>query len=105
MPFLDAIFTRKEDGSVKFTLQRKKTHTDQHLNFASHQPKHQKLGIVRALMNRCDTITTEEGDKKCEMKHMRGVLRFYHDFAQNSNIIGIKDFTIVSLDLRMVVRK
>jgi len=75
MPFLDAIFTRKEDGSVKFTLQRKKTHTDQHLNFASHQPKHQKLGIVRALMNRCDTITTEEGDKKCEMKHMRGVLR------------------------------
>ena len=63
MPFLDAKFTRKEDGSVKSTVYRKKTHTDQYLNFASHHPKHQKLGVVRTLMNRCETITSEEGDK------------------------------------------
>ena len=56
MPFLDAKFTRKEDGSVKSTVYRKKTHTDQNLNFASHLPKHQKLGVVRTLMNRCETI-------------------------------------------------
>ena len=75
MPFLDAKFTRKEDGSVKSTGYRKKTHIDQYLNFASHHPKHQKLGVVRTLMNRCETITSEEGDKKEEVEHLRGSLR------------------------------
>ena len=54
---MDAKFTRKEDGSVKSTVYRKKTHTDQNLNFASHLPKHQKLGVVRTFMNRCEMIT------------------------------------------------
>ena len=44
MPFLDVRFTRKEDGSVKSTVHRKKMHTDQYLD---HHPKHQKLGVVR----------------------------------------------------------
>ena len=74
MPFLDAKFTRREDDSVKSTVYRKKTHTDQYLNFASHHPKHQKLGMVRTLMNRCETITSEEGDKKEEVEHSRGSL-------------------------------
>ena len=75
MHFLDAKFTRNEDGSVKSTVYRKKTHTDQFLNFASHHPKHQKLGVVRTLMHRCETITSEEGDKKEEVEHLREVLR------------------------------
>ena len=75
MPFLDAKFTRKEDGSVKSTVCRKKTHTDQYLNFASHHPKHQKLGVVRTIMNRWETITSEEGDKKEEVEDLRGSLR------------------------------
>ena len=75
MPFLDAKFTRKEDGSVKSTVYRKKTHTDQYLNFASHHPKHQKLEVVRTLMHRCETITSEEGDKKEEVEHLREALR------------------------------
>ena len=54
---MDAKFTRKEDGSVKSTAYRKKMHTDQNLNFASHLPKHQKLGVVRTFMNRCEMIT------------------------------------------------
>ena len=85
MPFLDAKFTRKEDGSVKSTVYRKKTHTDQYLNFASHHPKHQKLGVVRTLMNRCETITSEEGDKKEEVEHLRGALRVcgYPSWALN----------------------
>ena len=71
MPFLDAKFTRKEDGSVKFTVYKKKMHTDQYLNFASHHPKHQKLGVARTLMHRCETITSEEGDKKEEYVAIR----------------------------------
>ena len=85
MPFLDAKFTRKDDGSVKSTVYRKKTHTDQYLNFESHHPKHQKLGVVRTLMNRCETITSEEGDKKVEVEHLRGALRVcgYPSWALN----------------------
>ncbi len=60
---------------MKSTVYRKKTHTGQYLIFASHHPKHQKLGVVRTLMNRCETITSEEGDKKEEMEHLRGALR------------------------------
>ena len=67
MPFLNTKCTRKEDGSVK-SVYRKKMHTDLYLNFASHHPKHQKLGVV---MNRCEMITTEE-DKQEEMEHLRG---------------------------------
>ena len=74
MPFLDANSTRKINGSVKSTVYRKKTHTDQYVHFASHHPKHQKLGFVRTFMNRCETITAEETE---EMEHLRGALRVY----------------------------
>ena len=75
MPFLDEMFTTQEDGSVKSTVYKKKTHADQYLNFASHHPKHQKLGVVRTLMNRCETITSEEGEKNKEEEHLRRALR------------------------------
>ena len=68
--FLDAKFTRKEDGSVKY---RKKTCNDQYLNLMSHHPRHQKLGVVRTLMNKSEMITSEEGDKK--EKYLKGTLR------------------------------
>ena len=85
MPFLDAKFTRKDDGSVMSTVYRKKTHTDQYLSFASHHPKHQKLGVVRTLMNRCEMITSEEGDKQEEVEHLREALRVcgYPSWALN----------------------
>ena len=64
MLFLYAKLTKKEDGRVKATVYRKKTKTDQYLNFASYPSKYQRLGVVKTLMNRFETIPIEEGDKK-----------------------------------------
>ena len=68
-------------------------HTDQYVNFASYLPKHQKLGVVRTFMNRCETITAE----KEEMEHLRGAVRVcgYTSWAvkkviDNTKTTGVK---------------
>ena len=38
LPFLDTNITRKNDGSLKSLVYRKKAQTDQYLNFTSHHP-------------------------------------------------------------------
>ena len=54
---------------------RKKTHTDQYLNFMSHHPLHQKLGVIMTLFNRCDNVATEEEDWKQEKEHITSALK------------------------------
>ena len=75
LPFLDTIIVRKEDGSVKLLVYRKPTHTDQYLNFDSHHPLHQKLGVIRTLYDRKDNIITEAADKEEEEKTIQEALR------------------------------
>ena len=82
--FLDTLLERKEDGSVKVKVYRKKTHTNQYLAFDSHHPLHQKLGVPRTLLNRCDEIVTEEEDRKEERNTIKNAL----------NICGYPDWTI-----------
>ena len=72
--FLDTLLERKEDGSVKVKAYRKKTHTNQYLAFDSHHPLHQKLGVPRTLLNRCDEIVTEEEDRKEERNTIKNAL-------------------------------
>ena len=47
LPILDFDIQRLEDGTSKFKIYRKSTLTDQYLNFNSHHPLHQILGVVR----------------------------------------------------------
>ncbi|XP_071944448.1 uncharacterized protein [Antedon mediterranea] len=75
IPFLDTLIVRKEDGSLKLLVYRKKTHTDQYLNFQSQHQLHQKLGVIRTLMDRMENIVTEEADKKEEEVKFRNALR------------------------------
>ena len=75
IPFLDTLVTRKEDGSVKLQVYRKKTHTDQYLNFSSHHPIQHKLGVIRTLFDRCENIVSEENDRKVEEEHIREAMK------------------------------
>ena len=47
IPFLDSIIVRNSDGCAKLLVYRKKSHTGQYLNFPSHCPLYQKLGVYR----------------------------------------------------------
>ena len=40
--------------------------TDQYLNYHSHYPLHQKLGVIRTLFDRKDNIVTEDQGKVAE---------------------------------------
>ena len=75
LPVLDVLVTRLPDGSMSTSVYRKKTHTDQYLNFSSHHPLHHKLGVIRSLLDRKDTIVTEDSDKEQEDKHICEALR------------------------------
>ncbi|XP_072030403.1 uncharacterized protein [Amphiura filiformis] len=71
IPFLDTRIVRKQDGTVKLLVYRKKTHTDQYLNFTSQHTLHQKLGVIRTLLDRMHNIVTEDEDKKEEEERIR----------------------------------
>ena len=70
IPFLDTLLVRRKDGSVKLLVYRKKSHTDQYLNFGSHYPLNHKLVVIRTLLERCYSIVTEEDDRKKEEEHV-----------------------------------
>ena len=75
IPFLDTKVKVEEDGSITFGIYRKKTHTDQYLDFNSHHHIKQKTGIIHTFRNRIDTIITKEDDKHTELKHVKGALK------------------------------
>ena len=74
LPFLDALVSRNEDGTLKVSVYRKQTHTDRYLPFESHHPFHVKRGVVRCLVKRAGEISSDGRVLKKEMKHLRTVL-------------------------------
>ena len=74
LPMLDTKSCRTEDGSLNICVYRKKTHTDQYLSFKSNHPLHNKLAVVRTLLDRNEAITTRDEDKIKEEEHIQGAL-------------------------------
>ena len=64
IPFLDTLITRKPDRSVKLLVYRKKTHNDQYLHISSYHLIKHKLSVDRTLLDLCQSLVTEEEDRK-----------------------------------------
>ncbi|CAH1245983.1 Hypp7622 [Branchiostoma lanceolatum] len=71
---LDVLMSRREDGSLKFSVFRKPTHTDQYLMLDSHHPLEHKMGVIRTLRHRADHIITTQEDRTAENEHLKTVL-------------------------------
>ena len=70
---LDTRITRT-DSALAFSVYRKPTHTDQYLQFDSHQPLEHKLGVIRTLTHRANTICSTDEAKQQELDHIKKVL-------------------------------
>lgn len=78
IPMLDTTIIRNEDGSLRFEVYRKPTNTDQYLDFNSHQPLEHKLGVIRTLTHRADTLCSTSAAKQQEVAHIRKSLSICH---------------------------
>ena len=63
-----------DDRTLGFSVYRKPTHTDQYLQFDSHQPLEHKLGVLCTLTHRAKTICSTNDDLDKEITHVKKVL-------------------------------
>ncbi|XP_038055844.1 uncharacterized protein LOC119727843 [Patiria miniata] len=88
VPFFEHI--NNIDEPIKFT--QKPTHTDQYLQFDSHHPLVHKLGVIRTLQYRADTIISDEDQIPKEKDHIQTSLhqcgypnRAFHKVNKNKH--------------------
>ena len=75
LAFLDTNTVRQPDGSLKTTVYRTPTHTDQYLDFNSAHPVEHKLVVVRPLHQRAEVVTSDKKDLKNEIVHVNKALK------------------------------
>jgi hypothetical protein len=78
LAFLDVLITRTDNGTLNTQVYRKKTHTDQILNYNRNHPTQNKTSCIKTLFNRIDTHCSTEESKRDERKYL------YSTFHKNS---------------------
>ena len=68
----------KPSMEIKTVVFRKETHTNQYLSFESHHPLTHKLGVVRTLLDRCESHITHNEDKQEEETRIKSILKNNH---------------------------
>ena len=66
---MDVGVKRQGDGSVRTAVYRKAVHTENYLNFESHHSMQHEESVVRSLIKRGET-STSEGDRLVETKRI-----------------------------------
>ena len=74
MPFLDCLLTIK-DHKLQIKVYQKNTHTNQYLAFDSNHPLIHKLGVIRTLQFRANTIISEPAEIDKEHLSIKEALR------------------------------
>ena len=74
MPFLDILITPREDGTLKTTVYRKPTHTDQYLKWDSNHIITSKYGVVGTLHHMAKTICSSPELLQQEEKYLHQAL-------------------------------
>ncbi|KAI8487986.1 hypothetical protein Bbelb_344340 [Branchiostoma belcheri] len=75
LPMLDVMMIRIPDNSITTDVFHKETHTNHYLLWSSNHPVHQKLGIVRTLMHRANTLIEDHTLRAAEKEKVRDALR------------------------------
>ena len=83
LAFLDCLIHVNSDGTLSSHVYRKPTHTDHNLQFGSHHPLIHKLGVIRTLHYRAETIVGENSQISKEKDHIKKSLKNcgYPDWA------------------------
>ena len=74
LAFLDCLVKINPDNTLSSSVYRKPTHTDQYLQFGSNHPLVHKLGVIRTLNYRAETIISEQSKIGEEKAHIRSAL-------------------------------
>ena len=83
LAFLDCLVKINEKRKLSTIVYRKPTHTDHYLQFGSHHPLIHKLGVIRTLHYRAETIISDRKEVPPEKDHIKGALQKcgYPDWA------------------------
>ena len=74
LPMLDVLTCRQPDGSITASFYGKTTHTVQYLAADSHHPLQHKLGVIRTLFHRAETVCTTETQIIDEKQYVQSAL-------------------------------
>ena len=70
LAFLDVLITKTDNGTLTTQVYRKKTHTDQILNYNSNHPTQHKVSCIKTQFNRIDTHCNTDQSKQDERKYL-----------------------------------
>ena len=74
IPFLDTIVKPEADGTLSITVYRKPTHTDQYLQWDSHNHLSAKFSVIQTLSHRASTVCSKPELLQQEKDHLRKAL-------------------------------